>query len=267
VPLHTVSVSPLPAWLDAPRLLGKGDWTIAEEVAEASLDRHDAADLAARLRGLTLDGQQIEFYARPRLPRTAVRAARTDDARRRRDTSTGFRHKGARLDEQGRYSLTPEKLALWLGRKADGRSVLDAGCGAGGNAIGFARAGCTVIAVEEHGQRLQDARHNAGLYEVQQHITFTRGDAAGALRTAKAQIAFVDPPWGDHGRDACGVADFPLLKIALAHRLRFAEVWAKVPPSFDTSTVPGCEATAVFGHAAGDLHRIKFVWLKMLGGD
>lgn len=262
---HHLRVGPLPTWLDAQRLLGEGPWTFADLHATASLPTAAAADLAARLRGLVLAGAPVQLEATPPLPRAAVRSARTEEARRHRDTSVGFSHPHARLDEQGRYSLTPERLALSLGNQARGATVLDAGCGAGGNTIGFARAGCKVIAVERDAARLSDARHNAACYGVEGRVRFVHGDAMEAMQRVRADVLFVDPPWGAWDKTHSRLAELPLLQAAITHRERFLEVWAKVPPSFDTRETPEAFPAAVFGHAPGDRQRIKFLWLRIAG--
>lgn len=256
-----VRVGPLPAWMDRTRLLGDGDWTWDGSTAEARLPRDAAADLAARLRGLGFDGSAVVVDVRPKLKRTVVRAARTRVARSMRDTSPGFTRNGARLDEEGRRSLTPEQLAHELGKRFAGSSVLDVCCGAGGNAIGFARAGCAVTAVELDASRLALARHNARRYDVA--IDFVHGDGLEAAATTHADVLFVDPPWAGWDHTRTTVDDLPLLRDVLTHRERFETVLAKVPPSFDTSTIPGATAEAWFGHAPGDHRRVKFVLLSV----
>jgi hypothetical protein len=254
-----VRVGPLPAWLDRARLLGDGDWSWDGTTAEARLPRETAADVAARLRGLGLDGSSLTLDVRPRLQRTVVRAGRTRVARAMRETSPGFTRPGVRLDEEGRRSLTPERLALALGQRVAGKRVLDLCCGAGGNAIGFARAGCAVTAVELDGGRAAIARHNARRYDVD--VEVVQGDGLALAATHDADVLFVDPPWGGWDHQRTSLEDLPLLAAALAHRDRFETVLAKVPPSFDTHTVDGARAEAWFGHAPGDVHRIKFVLL------
>lgn len=271
-----VEVANLPAWVDAQRLLGLPGFELlpaegGRVLARGQLPRRDAADVAARLRGVGLDGQALQVSVSPPLPRAAVRAARTVDARRRRDTSVGFSRGGTRLDEQGRFSLTPEALALRIGRDAMAAGlvrVLDAGCGAGGNAIGFARAGCEVCAVERDPARLAMARHNAGVYGAAQRIAFEVGDALERARSGDFDLIFVDPPWGpDWDRTCTGAADFPLLQALHSQRApgpagtqqRRPALWAKLPPSFDFSQLPGATPAAVFGEAAGDRNRVKFV--------
>ena len=128
--------------------------------------------MAARLRGVALGGRAIAVRVEPDLPRAVVRAARLRDARARRLTTPGFSRPGTQVDEEGRWSLTPEALALALGREAAGAVVFDACCGCGGNAIGFARAGCRVVAVDTDAGRLALARHNAAIYGVADYIDY-----------------------------------------------------------------------------------------------
>lgn len=264
---HHVRVHPLPHWLDAARLLGHAAFRIEQLragwcVAEAELVAVDAADLAARLRGLGFGGERLLCDVTPALDRKHVRGARTIDARRRRDTTAGFARPGVQLDREARYSLTPEAIALELADAARGSTVIDAGCGAGGNTIGFARAGASVVAIERDAARLEMARHNARLYGVADRIRFMHGDAMELLPALSADVLFVDPPWGEQwSRVRCGVDDLPLLAQLLPLSERFPALWAKLPPSFDPSGIPGSHVRAVFGHAAGDARRVKLIWL------
>lgn len=265
---HRVRVGPLPGFVPVDALLGPGDWSAHDGgYVMANLRRADAADLQARLRKLVIDGHPMAVEVSPGLPRGAVREARAAEARRHRATSPGFELGGTRVDAEGRWSLTPEALANRMGEAAAGRTVLDAGCGAGGNAIGFARAGCEVVAVERDEHRLDMARHNARRYGVVDRIRFVHGDAETALRTELADLAFVDPPWGtDWSRPGVGLGAFPLLGAAVRAAGRFEAVWAKLPPSFDTSTLPGAEVEPLFGVGLGDARRLKFLWLRLSPG-
>lgn len=265
---YRVRVSGLPSWLDCKRLLGSGDFQTSELPdgrlqAEAELAREAAADLSARLRGVGLGGAMLEVEVQPPLDRRDVRRARTIEARRYREGSPGFRSPGVRLDDEARRSLTPEALALELGHRAHGAHVLDAACGAGGNAIGFARAGCTVTAIELNAARLAMAQHNARLYGVAERIEFIGGDALLLVPQQKADLLFIDPPWGGAYDKACvTLSDLPLLASLLACKHQFAKTWAKVPPSFDPASAPGSSAEAWFGAAVGDAARVKFLLLR-----
>jgi len=234
-----VRVTGIPEWVDRDRLLGAGDW----RGDETELTREKAADLAARLRGVELGGQAIETDIRPRLKRALVRTARTNDARRRRDTTPGFTRAGARIDPEGRISLTPETLALHLGEQAAGRTVFDAMCGCGGNAIGFARAGSRVIAVDKNRARLEMARHNAALYGVANRIDFRHSDARKI--EVESDLLFLDPPWGE---------------MDLLEGFSQRPCWVKAPPAM---AVPaGFSAEAWFGEAPGDYRRVKFLLFR-----
>ncbi|MET0340844.1 MAG: methyltransferase domain-containing protein [Polyangiales bacterium] len=265
-----LTIAPVPDWVDAARLLGV-DAPIDRAPTEAhrvrlsvSLPPDVAADVVARLRGLGLDGQPLSVTASPALSRTVVRAARLRDARARRDTTPGFTRPGARASGEGRYSLTPEALALAVGGLARGGAVVDACCGSGGSAIGFARAGCRVIAIEHSAERLAEARHNAAIYGVAGHIAFVQGDACVEVPARGGDVLFVDPPWGEgYDKRATDRAAFPLLDALLARDLTgYGAIWVKVPSSFAVASIPGGMASAWFGEAGGDAHRIKFVLVQ-----
>lgn len=273
-----LSIEPVPDWLDIVRLCGPaGDSThlpLRREPLGAGryrawleLDAPEAATIAARLRGLGLDGHALEVRAEPRLARAKVRAALLSEARARRQTTPGFSRPGAKASGEGRYSLTPEALALALGERAGGASVIDACCGSGGNSIGFARAGCTVEAFEIDALRLAEARANARVYGVERTLRFVEGDARLLLPSREAELLFIDPPWGEHYDKRCTTrASFPLLDALLALDLRrFREVWLKVPSSFEVGSVPEARPSAWFGLAPGDRQRIKFVLLQSPG--
>jgi predicted RNA methylase len=108
---------------------------------------------------------------------------------------------------------------------------------------------------------LSAARHNAGIYGVADRITFVVGDAVEAVRRGRADLLFVDPPWGaDWDRARTGVSALPPLSDVLEARGdRYAESWLKLPPSFDPADLPGWTFRAVYGVAKGDERRVKFV--------
>jgi hypothetical protein len=271
VKAHRVRVTPLPAWLDAARLLGDGPWQFTEHgaglEARAELDALAAADLEARLRGVMLAGQPVELDVFPRLGRPLVRQARLNEARRQRDRSVGFSRTGVMLDDEMRIGLTPELLALSLGERAKqwlaGRSreplsVVDACCGAGGNAIGFARAGLHVVAIELDARRLAAARHNAELYGVADRIAFVHGDARDLVAEHRAALWFLDVPWLERAAEG----HLPLLAELIEKLGPSQALWVKVPADFDPALVPGARPTAWFGASPGDARRVKFLLLE-----
>ena len=262
---HRVRVGPFPSWLDRNRLLGPGTWSSSDQWVEAELPTEDAAYLQERLRKVILDGTRLSVHVRPSLKRPQIRKARSRIARDLRETTPGFSRSDARLDATSRAFLTPEKLALDIARDHAGATVLDAGCGAGGNAIAFARQGCRVIAVDHSEERLAQARHNARVYGVADSIRFLRGDAAAVLLETPADVLFVDPPWGHLPTDApVRAADLPLLQSALDHwRGRFRSLVIKAPAALDTRDLgPSARPRAVFGLRPGDRRRIKFLLIR-----
>lgn len=272
--IHDVVVGPLPRWLPANQLLGDGAWSFEAGVddirASAKLPTAVAADIAARLRAVTLAGKRIEVTVTPALLRSAVRAGRLTEARRQRDRSPGFTRTGVQLDAQTKLGLTPEHLALQLGERAKRSHVIDTCCGAGGNAIGFARAGCSVTAIEIDAARLAMAKHNAAVYGVSNKIEWLHGDARRLLPTVRSPrdaLWFVDVPWQGAPEPSADTetADdvmHSLLNDILALRAPGQTAWAKVPAAFDPARVDGAVAVAYFGTAGGDACRVKFLVLE-----
>jgi SAM-dependent methyltransferase len=266
-----VGVQPVPAWIDARRLLGDHAWQLTALAAgglhaQAALPASVAAELAARLRGLGLDGAPLQVVIDPPPGRTLVRAARLAEARARRLTTPGFTLRGARAAGEGRYSLTPEVLALALAGAARGKRVVDACCGSGGNAIGFARAGCSVTAIDLAPERIAEARHNVQVYGVAERVRFLIGDARQLVPELAADILFIDPPWGDvsghYDKRRTDRQSLPLLDQLLNVPLtNYGELRLKLPCSFDTRSIPGGRPSAWFGEAAGDRQRVKFIEL------
>jgi hypothetical protein len=272
---HQVRVYPLPDWLDAERVLGPGSWQlraagVAQLRAQASLDEAEAADLTARLRGIGLGGSAIAVEVDPPLSRAAIRRARQQDARRRRDVTPASDLRGLRMDDEARVSWTPAALAQRMAARAAGWRVVDAGCGAGGNAIAFAAAGCEVVAIERDAARLEMARHNVAIAGVRDRVELLCGDALELIPGLGADLLFVDPPWGvdwDRTRtDAVSLAPLPALLERIAKpdlAGHFAHVWCKLPPSIAPASLPGAwTLEAMFGEHPGDWRRVKLVWAR-----
>jgi len=268
--LHRVFAGPLPPWCPPKRLLGPGDWVPADLPHQwtAQLTAAQAALLQARLRGLGLAGEALQVKVLPKLKREAVREGRLVEARLRRQSSPGFSQSGTRLDDEGKMSLTPEALAMAMAKPFAGQSVVDATCGAGGNAIAFARRGCDVVAIDTSASRLQLAEHNARTYGVAQRIRFVHGDAVREVANWSADLLFVDPPWGGaYDKVRTGCESLPLLRPLLdAAGSRFAAQLLKLPPSFDPAELPDFRVGPVFGASQGDTHRIKFLALYRAEG-
>jgi trimethylguanosine synthase len=128
------------------------------------------------------------------------------------------------LDEEGWYSVTPERVADQIAERCRCDTIVDAFCGVGGNTIAFAKT-CergefffwycgmrvlkfgrgAVIALDTNPTRLALARHNAVLYGVADRIEFILADYLSFARsylslpstsTRKIDVVFLSPPWG-----------------------------------------------------------------------
>ena len=83
---------------------------------------------------------------------------------------------GVRLDQEGWYSVTPEVMAAHIAERCRCDLIVDAFAGVGGNAIQFAFSCERVYAIDLDDGRLQIARHNARVYDVEDRIEFLHGD-------------------------------------------------------------------------------------------
>ncbi|KAG9016587.1 hypothetical protein FRB90_002921 [Tulasnella sp. 427] len=111
---------------------------------------------------------------------------------------------GCLLDEEGWYSVTPERIADQIAERCRCGTILDAFCGVGGNSIAFAKTCERVLALDNSPTRLALARHNATIYGVQDRIDFILCDyldfarAYAKLPPARRtiEVVFLSPPWG-----------------------------------------------------------------------
>jgi trimethylguanosine synthase len=155
--------------------------------------------------------------------------------KRREELFSGFDHRVVSIDAEGLFSITPELHALELGFSlpAECQTVFDAFCGAGGNAIGFARSGKRVIAVEMDLARLDMARMNAKAFGVEDRIEFIHGDARKELMSASHQFdcVFFDPPWGG--------SDYPKTAHSFSWD-HFGDSHLSIPELLNTAAATGC---------------------------
>ncbi|KAI8603762.1 RNA cap guanine-N2 methyltransferase-domain-containing protein [Dissophora ornata] len=106
---------------------------------------------------------------------------------------------GIKLDKEGWYSVTPEKIATHIAQRCACDVIIDAFCGVGGNAIQFALTCHRVIAIDIDPVRLMCARNNARIYGVEDRIEFICGDYMTLIPRLKADVVFLSPPWGGPG--------------------------------------------------------------------
>ncbi|XP_036375413.1 trimethylguanosine synthase [Megalops cyprinoides] len=107
---------------------------------------------------------------------------------------------GVKLDHEGWFSVTPEKIAQHIALRVQNSFacdlIIDAFCGVGGNAIQFALTGKRVIAIDIDPVRLALAQNNAGVYGVSDQIDFVQADFLQVAPRLRADVVFLSPPWG-----------------------------------------------------------------------
>lgn len=107
---------------------------------------------------------------------------------------------GIKLDREGWFSVTPEKIAEHIaGRVSQSFKcdiIVDAFCGVGGNTIQFALTGKRVIAIDIDPVKIDLARNNAEVYGIADKVEFICGDFLLLASHLKADVVFLSPPWG-----------------------------------------------------------------------
>lgn len=112
---------------------------------------------------------------------------------------------GVRLDEEGWFSATPEKIARHIAKRFDGmRVVADLFSGPAGTMIQLAKNESTalVIGVENSRSRIETARVNSRVYGVEHKMEFVQADAYDMMGVLKKtghgfiEGIFMSPPWG-----------------------------------------------------------------------
>ena len=148
------------------------------------------------------------------------------------------REKRMEFNEEGLFSLALESVALDIAEKTPGKTVADAFCGAGGMAIGFARVGKKVVAIDNNQKRLGMAERNASLFGVGSTIDFLLGDTEDLLPTLNPDAVFLDPPWGGTDYNEKGKFNFSDFESDGAKLIELAFsvcdwVVMRVPKNFD----------------------------------
>ena len=103
---------------------------------------------------------------------------------------------GIKMDKEGWFSVTPERIAEHIAERCRCDLLIDAFCGVGGNAIQFAFTCERVIAIDIDPLKIALARHNATVYGVADRIEFFVGDYMKLIPHLKADVVFLSPPWG-----------------------------------------------------------------------
>ena len=103
---------------------------------------------------------------------------------------------GIKMDKEGWFSVTPERIAKHIAERCRCDLIIDAFCGVGGNAIQFAFTCERVVAIDIDPMKITLARHNATVYGVEDRIEFIVGDYMKLTPHLKADVVFLSPPWG-----------------------------------------------------------------------
>ncbi|XP_006562905.1 trimethylguanosine synthase isoform X2 [Apis mellifera] len=106
---------------------------------------------------------------------------------------------GIKLDRESWFSVTPEKIAEHIAERCKCDTIIDAFCGAGGNAIQFAFTCERVLAIDIDPVKIELARNNARIYGVDDRIEFIVGDFFTLASKLIADVVFLSPPWGGPG--------------------------------------------------------------------
>ncbi|KAK9271375.1 hypothetical protein L1049_026965 [Liquidambar formosana] len=122
---------------------------------------------------------------------------------------------GIKMDEEGWYSVTPEPIARHQASRCGSGIIVDCFTGVGGNAIQFAQRSRHVIAIDIDPKKIDYAKHNAAIYEVDDLIDFIVGDSFLLAPKLKADTVFLSPPWG--GPDYARVETYDIKTMLKPH--------------------------------------------------
>ena len=115
--------------------------------------------------------------------------------------------KGIKMDKEGWFSVTPERIAKHIAERCRCDLIVDAFCGVGGNAIQFAFTCERVIAIDIDPVKVALAHHNATVYGVADRIEFICGDYTRLIPRLNADVVFLSPPWGGPNYTSAEVFD------------------------------------------------------------
>jgi SAM-dependent methyltransferase len=98
---------------------------------------------------------------------------------------------------EGLQLATPEIVARYIAKRLKTNIIADLGCGIGGQVIFFAKECKKVYAVERNPEKLEYAKENCRLYDVE-NVEFILGDALS--ESVKAQVSDADIVFSDPAR-------------------------------------------------------------------
>ncbi|KAJ8654490.1 hypothetical protein O0I10_009796 [Lichtheimia ornata] len=136
---------------------------------------------------------------------------------------------GIMLDEEGWFSVTPEKIARHIAQRCTSNVIIDAFCGCGGNTIQFALTCQQVIAIDIDPVKLHCAKNNARIYGVEHKIEFILGDFFELAPYLKADVVFLSPPWG--GPSYSKESNYDLASMMPGNGVRIHTIASRITPN------------------------------------
>lgn len=103
---------------------------------------------------------------------------------------------GIIMDKESWYSVTPEKMAKYIAKLVEGKSIIDGFCGSGGNVIQFSKYCSKVYAIDISYSKLSICKNNCKVYHCKNNIEFIHSDFLQMKNKIKADYIFLSPPWG-----------------------------------------------------------------------
>ena len=206
--------------------------------AQGQVWLEQAAQLPLTQQSLLADLQHLRQHLSPDMA-----AAVIEQVSLRRKGTDKFSHAQTMLFiRDGLEQATPSQVAQHRAQRFQGcEHIADLGCGLGGDTLHLAQVAESVLGVDLNPQRLQFARHNATVYNLNHKITWVQADALQLPLRPKA--IFADPARRtDDGRRTFNPAAYrPPLQVLIA-AYKQANLAIKVGPGLDFAAV---QATTV----------------------
>jgi hypothetical protein len=195
--------------------------------------------LIHRLHDQVIGGSRLALI--PDLPPETVLPA-LPRSQRNRSRRGGGRPWIEILDDESRFSLTPESIALAQAELFISTEIIDAFGGVGGNTLALARTGKRVWMIEANSARLGAAGRSLVSHQLHDRVTLIHGRAEdelpGLLRAHPRAGVFLDPPWGGRDWNRQEVDWQALFGDLSLGSLESRELVAKLPRSFDLRSLP-----------------------------
>ncbi len=161
-------------------------------------------------------------------------------------------------NKEGLQLATPEIIARYISKRLKTNIIADLGCGIGGQVIFFAKECKKVYAVERNPEKLEYARKNCSLYNVN-NVEFVLGDALSQEvkeRVHDAEIIFSDParPSSEKKRTLENLEP-PIIEILKIYSDVTPDMAFHVPPQIPPERI-GLDCECEYLSLQGQLNRL-----------